>query len=362
MDRGGVETWLMHVMRNIDRQQFEFHFLVETEAECAFDREIVSLGGKIHCGGDPRNFVRYAKRFKEVVTKHGPFDALHSHVFWSSGFLVKLAHECGIPIRIAHSHNAAKESPWRVQRILYRALMRRWITKYATHNVAASAYAGDALFGSPYYLICCGLDFSGFSSDQPLQTVKRQLGIDPSRKVITHIGRFVPQKNHRFLIGVFDELIKNQANVHLILVGTGPLQPEIQALVNSKGLGNRCTFAGAQSDVIPFLKAADVTLFPSRWEGLGLVTLESQAAGVPVIASTNVTKEIDVIPRLVEHLPLSDGPTVWAQAIRSKLKNPPAKRGNESEVLQSSRFGISACLDSLSKLYTGGSMEIRLAV
>ena len=80
MSRGGVETWLMHILRNIDRNRFELHFFVNSETECAYDKEILSLGGQIHYGGHPGNLPQYAREFASVVRSHGPFDVVHSHV------------------------------------------------------------------------------------------------------------------------------------------------------------------------------------------------------------------------------------------------------------------------------------------
>jgi len=358
MDRGGVETWLMHVMRHMDRKRFEFHFLVQTESEAAFDSEVLALGGHIHRGGNPKKVFEYAKRFGEVNLEHGPFDAVHSHVYWYSGFVAKLAYENGIPIRIAHSHNGRKKARGRIHRFVYESLMRSWIRRYATHQVAASLAAGDALFGDPYFLICYGLDFGPFAAPSRID-VRQHLGIDPSCKLISHVGRFVPQKNHTFLIGIFAELVKINPNVHLLMIGNGATQPKIREMVEAKGLSNKCTFAGVQSNVAPFLKASDLFLFPSRWEGLGLVTLESQAAGVPVIASSNVPLEIDVVPGFVQHMPLDEGAEAWARAAQVALQNRPSRRGDEVSLLQNSRFGINTCLESLLKLYSGDQVEIR---
>src|SRR5882672_3012860 len=123
MDRAGVETWLMHVVRNMDRERFETHFLVHDPAEGAYDREILSLGGHIHRGPDPKRPLQYARRFRELVRTHGPFEVLHSHVYWYSGVVLRLGHQSGIPIRIAQSHTARSTSNQNVLRRLYTALM-----------------------------------------------------------------------------------------------------------------------------------------------------------------------------------------------------------------------------------------------
>lgn len=358
MDRGGVETWLMHIMRNINKANFEFHFLVHTNVESAFDQEIFSLGGRIHYGANPRNILQYAADFGEIVRSHAPFDVVHSHVYWYSGFVLRLAHHAGIPIRIAHSHTATNGSTWKIHRELYESLMRAWIMRYATHRIGVSQQACEALFGRrrerPFTLLYYGLDFTRFLEPSPSELLKQHLGIPHGRKVVGQIGRFVPVKNHAFTIDIFAHTITSGTDAHLLLVGAGPLLPAIRAQIESRGLSDRCTFVGLQSDVVPFLFAMDVLVLPSHWEGLPLVGLESQAAGVPVITSTSVPREMDVIPQLVDHVPLSEGPAGWASAVNHRLMQRKHRRGNEVLLLQNSRFGLRTCLEALSHIYLGG--------
>ena len=358
MNRGGVETWLMHVIRNIDRDLFETHFLVHSQEQSAYDEEIVSLGGTIHYGANPRNLLRYATDFSQLVRRYGPFDVVHSHVFWYSGFVMRLAYEAGIPIRIAHSHSAANDAAWKVPRRLYQRLMRRWIQRYATHRIAASQPAGKALFGDPaqnFSVLWLGLDFQKFARQLPRSDAKQNLGIAPARKVIGHVGRFVAVKNHNFILKVFEEIVAKGTDAHLLLVGEGPLSASIKSQAESKGLADRCTFTGSQADVAPFLSAMEVFVLPSQWEGLSLAALESQAAGVPVIASTAVPEEVDVIPELIEHISLDAGSTGWANAVGRRLNQQRQSTGDEALVLKNSRFGLAPCLASLSRIYLGAA-------
>ncbi|HZV58890.1 MAG TPA: glycosyltransferase, partial [Candidatus Eremiobacteraceae bacterium] len=158
----------------------------------------------------------------------------------------------------------------------------------------------------------------------------------------------------------FHELVKTGTDAHLLLVGAGPLLPEIQQLIASLGLSDRCCFAGSQSDVVPFLRAMDLVLLPSQWEGLGIVGLEAQAAGVPLLASTGVPTDADVIPELVEHIPLDGGAEFWAAQIRQKLEERSVRRGDEPARLERSKFGIQLNLEWLSRVYTQPSADLDL--
>jgi glycosyltransferase involved in cell wall biosynthesis len=355
MSRGGVESWLMHVMRNIDQTKCEFHFLVAGFTKGDYDEEILSLGGSIHYGADTKDVVAYAARFAEIERQHGPFAVVHSHVYWYSGFVLWLGFRAGIPVRIAHSHTATRAPAWNLWRKTYESLMRSLIMRYATDRIAVSQQAGEALFGrrprKPFSLLYYGLDFTRFLQRRTMEEAKRSLGIATDRKVIGHVGRFVPVKNHRFTVECFARTVADGLNTHLLLVGDGPLLPSIKAEIESRGLTERCTFAGLQSDVVPFFAAMDLFVLPSLWEGLPLVAFEAQAAGIPVIASTGVPGEVQAIPRLVQRIPLRIGTSGWASAVSNILKADNLRCGDEPMVLQTSKFGLPVCLEALSQFY-----------
>lgn len=363
MNRGGVETWLMHMLRSMDRSAFETHFLVHSDSDSAYGREITSLGGQIHYGGNPRNPLQYATNFGRLVRRCGGFDVVHSHVYWFSGFVMRLAYQSGVPIRIAHSHTSANGPDRNVPRKLYEKLMRLWLLRYATHRIGVSPQAGKALFGdsSPeaFRLLYYGLDFAPFLAAFPPADAKRNLGISLGRKVIGHVGRFAPVKNHAFTVEFFAQMVANGADAHLLLVGDGPLVPSIRSQIDSRGLSNRCTIAGSQPNVVSYVSAMDVFVLPSQWEGLGMVALESQAAGVPVIASTGVPEEVSVIPGLVQHVPLSAGVTGWSRAVLRRLNEPVHRRGNEAVLLANSKFGLQTCVEAFRGIYLGQTNKDR---
>jgi glycosyltransferase involved in cell wall biosynthesis len=363
MDRAGAETWLLHVLRAIDRSRFEFHFLVHTNKQAAYDDEIRSLGAHIHHCGDVRNPVKYGRQFKSILRQYGPFEVVHSHVYLYSGYVMRLAAEAGVPIRIAHSHTAPKQKRSNLARLSYDRLMRSWIRRYSTERIGVSRAAADGLFGNQpagtgVTVLHYGLDFTPFFDRVDIEQVKSQFGIPPNRKVIGHVGRFAPVKNHSFLVDVFERVVASGTDAHLLLVGDGPLLPSIRANVETRGLSNRCTFAGLQSAVSPLLSAMNVFVFPSLHEGLPLSILEAQAAGVPVIASIATPEEIDAIPNLIERMSLEEGAEAWAAAVKNKLKNGNVKRGDEALILQKSSFALPVCVERLSRIYAARGAEI----
>jgi len=358
LNRGGVETWLMHVLRQLDPGEFQTEFAVHTEREGAFDREILARGGRIHHCVGTRQPWRYARNFTRLLRQHGPFHVVHSHVYWYSGFVLRLAYHAGIPVRIAHSHTAPPTIGQHAGRRAYQRLMRRWILRYSTHQVAVSRAAAEALYGrhpeKPPKVIPYGLDFTRFRTASPSEEFREALGIPAGRKVIGHVGSFRPVKNHRFIAEVFERVVVSGLDAHLLLVGDGDLLPAVRADIASRGLSDRCTFAGLQADVAPFLSLMDVFVFPSHYEGLPIVTLESQAAGVPIVASSSVPDDVDVIPELVERLPLSAGASAWAAAVMRRCRDARPRNGAEASVLQVSRFALPTCVAALGRLYGAG--------
>jgi glycosyltransferase involved in cell wall biosynthesis len=357
MNPGGVETWLMNMLRAIDRDRFRIDFLVHKAEPAVHDQELLSLGSSIYRCLGTRNPFQYANNFSRIVRKHGPFDVVHSHVYWYSGFVMRLAARAGVPIRIAHSHTARKMTRSNVPRFAYEVLMRHWIARYSTHRLCISQVSGESLFEQKIrhtvQVLPYGLDFRRFMCQTDSRELKIRWNIPRGRSVIGHIGNFSPVKNHPFIVKMFDQVIARGVDAHLLLVGDGALREEIRSTLEERKLSDRCTFAGLQTNVAPFLNAMDIFVFPSFQEGLGIVALEAQAAAIPVIASPVIPKEIDVIPQLVQRIPLEDGAPAWASAVIEKLRNPPRRQGNEALRLQSSSFAIPVCLERLGRIYSG---------
>jgi len=292
MDYGGVETWLMHVWRHIDRTKFQFDFCFTKPQPGAYAPEIESLGGRmVACRLNQRNPFGFARRFRALL-REGQYSVVHSHVHHFSGFVIRLAHRAGVPMRIAHSHSTSDGKGCGPSRILYRALMKHWIRKYATHGLAASEAAAETLFGTAWRsdarlrIMHCGIDLGPLRQEVSREEVRRELGIPLDARVVGHVGSFRPPKNHAFLLQIAAEVLKMRPDVRFLLVGDGPLRPQIEARARDLGIEKNVIFAGARSDVPRLmLGAMDAFLLPSLWEGLGLVVVEAAASGLPVVAS-----------------------------------------------------------------------------
>lgn len=363
MNRGGVETWLMHVLRHIDREQYRMDFLVHTTQPCAYDDEIRSLGSRIIPCLHPSKPLTYARNFKRILREYGPYDVVHSHVHHFSGYVLRLAAQMGIPIRIAHSHSDTKAAYAKANlpRQIYLRLTEYWVRQYATHGLGVSEQAAVALFG-PHWrndrrwsILLYGIDLRPFAAEEDRITVRAEFGILSNAHVIGHVGRFVDVKNHTFLIDVVAEAVKLDPDTVCLLIGDGPLRPEIQQKVQDCGLSRHVVFAGLRADIPRVMKAAmDCFVFPSHYEGLGIVLIEAQAAGLPCIYSDVIPKEVIIVPELMHAASLDSPAADWVkviQHIRQTKSNLPQAQALH-RVMQSP-FGIQVSAQGLKVVYRG---------
>jgi glycosyltransferase involved in cell wall biosynthesis len=357
MNRGGVETWLLHVLRHLDRKRFQMDFLVHTDQPGAYDGELLQFGSKILPCSPTHNPMRYGRRFLEIVKQHGPFDVLHSHVHHFSGYTLALGRMAGIPVRIAHSHSdtRAVESEIGLARKIYLGTMEQLLRVNCTHGLAASGVAALALFGPRWScdrrirILYCGVDLEPFRSSVDRESVRSEFGFRSNDIVFGHVGRFVPVKNHAFLAEVAAEIVKCEPNARFLLVGEGPLQASLEDHFRRKGIREHVVFTGPRSDVPRLMMGAmDKFLFPSLYEGLPLVLMETQAASLPAIISDTIASETTIIPALIRRLSLRQSPAVWAE---SALQRGEYKTPNALGELERSQFNVIAGIKELAEIY-----------
>ena len=321
MNRGGIETMLMNYFRQIDRSKIQFDFLVHRTEPGHYDEEILKLGGRIFYMTPirPGNYRKYFRLLDQFFTTHREYKVVHSHINENSSFVLRAAKKAGIPGRIAHSHTS--ESGIDIK-ILFRLYARYSMKNNPSDYFACSKNAGEWLFGkkisesNELIVLKNAVNANKFTFNQNIRkTTRNSLGIS-NKLVIGHIGTFYKPKNHDFLINIFYELQKKQPNAVLLLVGEGKLKLSIEKKVNRLGLTKKVLFLGVREDVPNLMQAIDLLLFPSIVEGLPVVLIEAQAAGVKCLVSNSITQESD-ITGLVEFMSLKISPEKWAEKILS---------------------------------------------
>ncbi len=317
MNRGGAETLIMNLYRNIDRSKIQFDFL--TCREGIFDDEIVELGGKVYQIPYVTDIghIGYCHALDRFFHEHPGYPVIHSHMDRMSGLILRGAKKAGIPTRIAHSHNTRSEGG--IAARLYKWYSSTHIISSATHLLACSLTAAQWLYSrkaEDAYILPNGIDCEKFaySPDAQLQ-VRRGLRISTNTLVVGHVGRFVHQKNHAFLIDTFAKLQHMVKDSILILVGDGPLRKAMELKVENLRLTEKVRFLGIRSDIENILQAFDVFVFPSFHEGLPVTLIEAQGVGLPCVISDHITTEVDMGAGLVQYVRLSKSPAIWANRI-----------------------------------------------
>ncbi len=360
MNCGGIETWLMHLLRTTDRKHIAMDFLVHTLEPGYYDEELLDLGAKIVFAGSQYTPATLTRNFGRTLAKHGPYHALHSHVGHFSGYLMSLSRMHGIQTRITHSHNDWKRADCNasISRRAYLAAMNSQIRLNATHGIAPSIEAASSLFGNNwqrdprFHVMHYGLDFTPFSTRINRKEIRNKFGFTPENYVFAHIGSFSFQKNHMFLLDLMQQITRHSPEARLLLLGDGPLRPQIQQKIIELNLSKSVVLAGIRSDIPQTLRAMDAFIFPSHFEGLGIALVEAQAAGLPCVISNSIPGEATIVPELVDSLDLTQNTLQhWTNACISALHRPRVSQKLALNAVQASDFNIASSSQLLQSLY-----------
>ena len=353
MNRGGAETMIMNLYRHIDRSKVQFDFVENSSEPAVFDEEILSLGGRIyrcpHYNG--KNHFTYVKWWNDFFKAHPKeYPIVHGHLGSTAAIYLSIAKKYGV-YAIAHSHSSGTDHSF--HSYLYRVMA------YNTRNVAdyffaCSEAAGKDRFGRKvisgdhYAVLNNAIDVNRFSYNPSVRkAVRDELGIGQNQLVVGHIGRYTKEKNHEFILKIFSELKKMDSNARLLMIGDGPLHTQIMQAAGQLELSSDVIFTGVRSDVERLVQVMDVFVLPSLYEGLGIVVIEAQAAGLPCCVSDAVPLEA-VLTDLVERRPLADGADTWARWILSRGHT---QRQSETAKIMQAGYDISTTTAWLQNFY-----------
>ena len=363
MNPGGIETLLMNLYRHVDRDQIQFDFMVHRFERGAYDNEIEQLGGHIY-RLQPislRGFTVYLNVLQSFFQIHQEYQIVHSHLDALSTPVLRAAKKAGIPCRIAHSHTSGMQFDGKMP---LRIISRFLLGPYCTDYFACSKVAGDWLFGrhSKYrnqlVILQNGIDTDSFAYNKEIRRQVRQAEGLENRFVVGHVGRFDRPKNHTFLLGIFQEICKQRNDAFLFLVGDGETMWEIQKQAEQLGLLERICFAGRRMDVSALMQAMDVFVFPSLYEGLGLVLVEAQACGLPCVASESIPDEVSLTP-LYHRVASDSSASDWATVV---MKTSQEIRSQQSaEQVRKAGYDIRDIVVFLSEFYLSKEEAISLA-
>lgn len=355
MNSGGAETFLMKVYRNIDRTKYQMDFCVNVFEKGFYDDEIESMGGKIyHIPPKSSDLMEYRRQLANVVQK-GQYHSVFRITSSAAGFMdLRIAKKAGAVRCCARSSNSSDGGS--LKSLIVHRLGRLMYGKYVDVKIAPSDLAARYTFGQKAYdrgevhILHNAVDLSVYKySLEERQKIRNEFKIPADTILVGHIGRFDAQKNHEFLLRIFAQIIELHSDAILLLVGRGPLEDAIRALIGELGLTDRVIFAGVRGDVPKLLSAMDVLVFPSLYEGMPNVVIEAQASGLPCVISDTITREAD-ITGLVEYHSLSEQADVWARAAVSKAG---VVRTDRTEQFLAAKYDIQSVADEFIKLTMG---------
>lgn len=342
----GVAQVVLNWHRNIDTNKIQFDYLCFKNGDADLQQEIEKNGSKIYCV--PYRGIFHPFSFiKEVMSffrKH-KYNTIHSHITHLNLFYYPLAKLNGVKNIIQHAHG----TKWSDKTLngIRNYLMLHTVWPLITHKIGCSQAAGDVYFGKNYIVANNGIDTEKFAYNPAIRDAKRKkLGVE-NNFAVANVGRFNLQKNHRFLVEIFAEIVKKDETAKLLLVGKGPLEEDIKTLVADKKLQDKVFFLGVRKDVPQLLQAFDVLCMPSFYEGLPVVGVEAQGTGLPGVFADTITKEVLLLPDC-KMLSLNDSAEKWADVILS-LKN--AKRYNGKEFLKEKGFDIKDIAKKMQDFY-----------
>lgn len=342
MDRAGIETMLMNYYRHIDRDKVQFDFLCNKTKPGAYDDEVKALGGRIYHspGLNPAKLPIYMKFMKKLFSEHPEYKILEAHNGAFGVYALHGAKISKIPVRIYHAHGAAITKDWKLplKLICLKFLPSNMTHHYTCGVAAARCYFGDKIVDAgDYEFIPNAIDVKRFIfNEETRNRIRRENNLE-GRHVLGHVGRFMAQKNHTFLLDVFAELAKKDDLATLVLLGDGELMEDMKNKASVLGIMDKVVFVGNVGNAHEWYQAFDAFILPSIWEGLPVVGVEAQAADLPCIFSSAVTKEIG-LSEDAKFIGLDEAKETWVSAIETAFKK--EKREDRTELIRENNYDI----------------------
>ena len=350
LNAAGVEAVVNNYYKNIDHNKYQFDYYIDSDSSCKPSKDLIDMGARYFVIPPYQHLFSHIKTLVRLF-KENKYLIVHSGMNTLAPISLFAAWMAGVPIRINHNHSTAGKGEFKRNCLKY--CLRPFAKVFANYYCACSKYAGIWLFGKNFFssgkvtVFNNAVDTSKFAfSTSNRDKLRKELGIS-NKYVIGHIGRFTKQKNHYFLIDIFEQYYKKNSNAVLLLVGIGELQDEIKDAVKKKKLEDAVIFLGKRSDVDELYSAMDLFVLPSLYEGLPVVGVEAQVSGLPCIFSNEITREV-AITENVYFLPIDGSVSDWCSQI-TNFKNLDLKR--DKLKLKDCSFDIKVQANNLVEYY-----------
>jgi glycosyltransferase involved in cell wall biosynthesis len=360
-ESGGIEAFLWNVLSHMDRSELEIDLVAAQLGESIFTQPLQELGVRFYqLSGSSRKILQNQKIFQKLLVERH-YDVLHLNAYQGLSLVyLKLAQEMGVPICIAHSHNTAlRASLTKPIKLAIHNWAKIKYTKEATALWACAKPAAEFLFPKKeldkrrYIFIPNGIDTERFRFNPEMRNIIRTKLQLEGKLVIGNVGRLCFQKNQEFLLEIFREVLESKPESVLLLIGDGKDKEKLKRKATKLGICNKVVFYGATNQIDQLYWAMDIFVFPSQFEGFGIVAVEAQAAGLPVLCSEAVPLEA-IITDQVTQLNLSAGAKKWSEKL---LKMNFAERISSSTKVAEAGFDIQAVAERIEAKWRDEAFE-----
>ena len=362
MHVGGIENQLMHLVRNADKEKFQFDF-TSNMSTAFYKNEIEELGGRFILIPKMswKNPLPYCKTLYRVM-KAGQYDVVHAHELFHSGITVLIAWLAGVPCRFAHAHNWRDDDGTGKNRSLFRSLynvvMRFLLNHFSTEKVACSTWAGAFLYGQKYigkenfHLIFNSVDTGKFL-DLYNKKERGEFCEEDGWKNVINVARISKVKNQVFLIDIAEEIRRRNKKIRILCVGSGDNEAveEVEKTIELRHLGEYIKLLGVRKDVDVLMRKSSAFVLPSQYEGMPLVMIEAQASGLPCVSADTYSPEVDFGIGLIRWLSLDSGAEAWTAALEEAVNVERASKSAVVEALQRNGFDSKVFAQKICKLY-----------
>ena len=344
LNRGGAETMLMNYYRKIDRNWFQFDFVVHDSNPGVYADEVRQLGGHIYYVPKFKGYNLFAciRAWQKIFQAAKDDRIVQGHMPSTAGLYLLLARLNG-RLTIVHAHSDDRANEDSLGRRILRRILYALTRHIAQRFYGCSKRAGEARYGKEiveseaFSLWRNAIDYKRFAFRRKVRdSLRSNLGLSADTFVIGHVGRFTWAKNHEFLLDLFAEFHKKHPDSRLLLVGDGELRSKLEQQIQVLHIREFVIMTGAIDNVEDYMAAMDVFLFPSHYEGLSTVNIEAQVNGLKCIVSTGVPEEVCIASGQVAFLSLTDK-SAWLSEIE---KSTEIDRNSNTMALQNRDYDI----------------------
>ena len=349
---GGAERICRNIGFHADPLLFQIDYLVFGNHTDEYEPDLDSKGcGIIHMDSPEKGHLKFYTNLVRLL-RENRYDVVHCHTMFNSGIVLRAAKQCGVPVRIAHSHSIRGPEPRGPVKNTYEQVMRRWILRYVTHWIGCGREAGNWLFGEKAFsekgiVLLNGIDLEQFRFDSSARDSIRAKHQLENSFVIGHVGHLAAVKNQVFLIRLMPKVLERRPDAHLLLLGEGGDRSMLEQEIRTLCLENAVTMTGNVDNVNQYLSAMDVFAFPSLYEGMPLSIIEVQANGLPCVISNRVPKDV-FLTDLLHPLSLEGQAEEWAKMLLNLHRTDPEPY---QKTLRQSGFDVHQMLERIYQIY-----------